>query len=291
MNVDAIVTAARAQAHEDIPVIAFADFRYLEVLLNWLVGLATCGIKNYLVVALDRALNGYLEERGVPVALSELDGDLTALWLKRIDIFQGLCAAGVDFIHSDVDAIWMRDPRPCHFGDLSIDLVVSQGTIWPPDVHAQFGFVLCCGLFQLRSNIRTQRLLDDLKAHVKDTGDDQISLNRVIASRSMRWRIESGTAYRVELAGKHLFCSRAGVVGTGSDGLRVCLLPQHLFQRIPLHSNEPPYVLHLLTPKTANAKLRQFEKHRCRLLRPDWQSIHFDAGSLLRLRRGDWSSA
>ncbi len=61
-----IVEAARRQASKGVTVIAFADSRYIDVLMNWLVALAVNGVENYLVVALDAALYGYLAERRIP---------------------------------------------------------------------------------------------------------------------------------------------------------------------------------------------------------------------------------
>ncbi len=205
------------------------------------------------------------------------------LWIRRINVFAALCRAGVDFIHSDVDAVWMRDPRAAYFDERGVDLIISQGTVWPPDVHRQFGFVLCCGLFQLRSNAGTQRLLGELAEDVLSTRDDQVSLNRLIAARSIAWQIDPDDAYHVEGAGKQFLCSRSVIRGVGSDGLRLSVLPHHLFQRVPAASEEAPYLLHLLTRQDPAAKLLEFEIFRCLLLRPDWQPIDFDSGSLTRL--------
>jgi hypothetical protein len=280
-----IVAAARNQASGGSVVIAFANSRYIDVLMNWLVALALNGVDNYLIVALDRELHQFLNERGIPVVLSELSGDLSALWMRRIDVFTALCAAGVDFVHSDVDAIWIRDPRAAYLSDPQADLIISQGTIWPPDSYQTWGFVLCCGFFQLRSTVRTRRLLGELKEHVQSTGDDQVSLNQLIAGRSTRWQIEPADAYYVDASPARFLCARSVMRGLGSDGLRVQVLPHHLFQRVPLASGETPYVLHLLTRKEPGAKLLEFEKFGCLWLRADWRRIDFAADSIARLRR------
>ena len=281
----AIVAAARERTAHGGVIIAFADSRYLEVLMNWLVALAAHGIGNYLVVALDEPLYRFLAERGVPVAPTAFGGDLRALWIRRIEVFAALCAAGTDFIHSDVDAVWMRDPRAAYLSDPQTELTISQGTVWPPEVHQRFGFVLCCGLFRLRSTARTQRLLSALASHVLDTGDDQVSLNRLVAARIPTWRIARDDAYYIEGGGKRFLCSRSVIQGVGTDGLRLALLPHHLFQRVPALSTEPPYVVHQLTRKDPAAKLQEFAHHGCPWLRPDWREIEFDSDNLSRLRR------
>jgi hypothetical protein len=278
-----IVEVARARAAGGYVIIAFADFRYVDILMNWLVGIAAHGIENYLIIALDSRLHAFLGERGVPCVLSQLHGDLRTLWIRRIEIFAALCTAGVDFVHSDVDAVWMRDPRSFLYQPAE-DLVISQGTIWPPDVHSQFGFVVCCGLFRLSSTPQTQQLLADLAAHVIDTGDDQVSLNRMLAGRAVKWEFDHADAYYLEGAGMKFLCSRSPMRGVGDAGLRVMVLPHHLFQRVPASMIEAPYVQHLLTPKEPAAKLQEFARCGCLLVRPDWAQIEFDVSTLGRVR-------
>jgi hypothetical protein len=278
-----VVESARAHANGGGVIIAFADSRYVDVLMNWLVGIAAHGIQNYMVIALDSRLHGFLQERRIPTVLSEVSGDLSSLWVRRIEIFSALCAAGVDFVHSDADAVWMRDPRS-YLDAPDSDLVISQGTVWPPDVHRQFGFVVCCGLFRLRSTSNTRRLLADLAVHVTDTGDDQVSLNRMLAGQSFNWHFDQEDAYYLEGQGLKFLCSRSAINGVGGAGLRVSVLPHHLFQRVPATLDEAPYVQHLLTPKEPAAKLREFSRCGCLLLRSDWSQIDFDATTLARLR-------
>jgi hypothetical protein len=284
MNLSEIVRLARQQASHQGTIIAFADLRYIEVLLNWLIALDVNGIGNYMVISLDRQLHQFLSERRIPAVLSEVDGDLGQLWVRRIEVFSALCAAGIDFIHSDVDAVWLRDPRKDFFSDGGPDLVISQGTVWPPDVHRQFGFVLCCGLFKLRSTPASRGLLSELRVHVGTTGDDQISLNRLIAQRTPRWQWESAAPFRVQGPGAEFLSAESTFLGACADGLRLAILPHRLFQRVPLESAEMPYVKHLLTPKEAGAKMREFAKRGCLFLRPDWRQVNFDASSLPLLR-------
>ncbi|MHB8814128.1 MAG: putative nucleotide-diphospho-sugar transferase, partial [Steroidobacteraceae bacterium] len=279
-----LVAAARERAAGGIVVIAFADSRYADVLMNWLVALALQQVDRYLVVALDRDLHALLTARGIPCVLRELHGDLGDLWVERVRVFAALCAAGIDFIHSDVDAVWLRDPRQAYFTAIDADLIASQGTVWPHDVHEQFGFVLCCGLFSLRSSRASRQLLGQLAAHVATTRDDQISLNRLLAERRMAWRARSADTYYLAAGERRFLCSKSLIVGEGADGLRVSVLPHHLFQRLPLPLQQIPFVSHPLTPKEPKAKLQEFARTGCLLLRPDWRQRNFDVHSLSTLR-------
>jgi len=281
-----LIAAARERASGHPVIIAFADSRYTDVLMNWLVALALQRIDNYLVMALDRDLHQLLTAHDIPCVLCELNGDLGDLWVERVRVFAALCAAGIDFIHSDVDAIWLRDPRHAHLGATDVDLIASQGTVWPHDVHERFGFVLCCGLFLLRSSAASQQLIADLLSDVAMTRDDQVSLNRLLADRRITWRTKPPDTYYIEAGGPRRFlCSKSPIVGHTPDGLRVSLLPHHLFQRVPLPLAEIPFVSHPLTPKEPNAKLAEFARLGWLFIRPDWRQHEFDVRSLRDLRR------
>lgn len=284
-SVDAsLVAVARGRAAGRPVVIAFADSRYTDVLMNWLVALALQKVDNYLVIALDGKLQALLAAHGIPCVLCEFSGDLGDLWVMRVHVFAALCAAGIDFIHSDVDAVWLRDPREAYFGTDNADLTASQGTVWPHDVHQQFGFVLCCGLFSLRSSNASRTLLEDLALHVAATRDDQISLNRLLAERKVVWRAQSTDTYFLHAGEKRFLCSKSPIIGQAADGLRISVLPHHLFQRLPLKSQDIPFVSHPLTPKEPAAKLVEFARIGCLFVRPDWRQQKFDAHSLAALR-------
>lgn len=283
-NYALLIGAARERAADRTLLIAFADSRYTDVLMNWLVALALQQVDNYLVIALDRALHQLLTAHGIPSVLCELRGDLGDLWVERVRVFAALCAAGIDFIHSDVDAIWLRDPRQSYFRAADADLIASQGTVWPHDVHQRFGFVLCCGLFSLRSSAASKQLLAELLPHVAATRDDQISLNRLLAERQIVWRAQPGDTYYVTAGANRFLCSKSLIVGHAEDGLRVAVLPHHLFQRLPLQLGDIPFVSHPLTPKDPQAKLEEFARRGWLFVRPDWRQREFDVHSLLTLR-------
>lgn len=278
-----IVNAARGRLGVGGVVIAFADWRYRAVLMNWLVALDLLGITNYLVISLDPTLHDFLVARGLPSVPAQWDGSLPSLWQYRVQVFSALCSSGTDFIHSDVDAVWLRDPLATHFLPLEQDLVITQGTVWPPDVHQRFGFVLCCGLFRLRATDRSRALLRDLAADVLRSGDDQLSLNRLIAMRAPQWQADPQETYHVGWQNTRFLCSRRPMSARCADGLEVGVLPHHLFQRVDATLSEAPFVRHLLTPKDPERKLSEFQRQGCLLLRSDWEVVSFDAQSLARL--------
>ena len=47
---------------------------------------------------------------GVDAEPVESSGNLRDLWVQRIRVFSALLAAGEEFVHSDIDAVWVRNP-------------------------------------------------------------------------------------------------------------------------------------------------------------------------------------
>ena len=99
-------------------VIAFSDISYLEITLNWIVAIERVSVENYLIVALDVETFQFLNEKNLPTVAMFLDDTnrglelpwLTRLWELRLHVFQYLAYAECDFIHSDVDAVWLQNP-------------------------------------------------------------------------------------------------------------------------------------------------------------------------------------
>lgn len=281
-NISALVTLADARKADNRLLIAFSDVNYLGVLLNWLIAIHQLGIRNYLVVSLDEKIHAFLTARGFPSTLIGLDGPLHQLWHHRLVVLRELCAHGIDVIHSDNDAMWLRNPIPDFFSGDADDLVVSQGTVWPDDVLLRQGFVLCCGLFYLRSNNATVGLLDAMLRDIVTTNDDQISLNRLI-SAMVTWDTTLTAPYHFMFRGHRVMCSETPIRGRcRNSGLSVTLLPHHLFQRLHM-PDRPAYVKHLLSKKTGPDKLESFRQSGCLFLRDDWKSIDFDADTIERI--------
>jgi hypothetical protein len=243
--------------HDTPPTIVFANHAYREIADNWIRSAQRLGIRNFWFIALDRDMHDFLTRTGIQSIPLECEPGRQGIWKIRIQVFKCLVDNGVDFIHSDADAVWLRDPVDRYYTEhKDIDLVISQGTVWPPDVFTQWNFVLCCGFFVLRANRRTETLLRELETDVKLTGDDQISINRLIYRRNMRWTI--GSSYRLPFRGVQLLMSENMIVGAG-DGLTVGVIP---FAEVPrFHVKDiRPYVEHPLAPKDNDEKKRFFQE-------------------------------
>lgn len=242
-------------------VITFADSNYRPLLALWLDQLQALGIGRLRVYALDAPLLDWCRERGVDAAGLPWQGNLRDLWVQRIRIFSALLAGGEDFIHSDVDAIWVRNPLEAGSArECDEDLVFSQGTLWPPDVFSRWGFVLCCGWFRARPTAGARRFFAALEPDVAASGDDQLSVNRVLAAVPMRWECGHGPDYRLPFNGTSLACWTRPIRGASRDAsLSVALLPHREFQRLP-EDSDAALIKHYLTPKDCGQKLAIFRR-------------------------------
>lgn len=281
-NADALLKLADARKTDNRLIVVFSDSKYLGVLLNWLIPMHRLGIRNYMIVSLDENIHAFLSARGFPSVLIEMDGPLEKLWHLRLIVLRELCAHGIDLIHSDIDALWLHNPIPEYFPPEADDLVISQGTAWPYEVVTRQGFVLCCGLFYLRSGPLSLALLDDLLRHIVHTHDDQTSLNYLIHG-CVTWDKQLKNPYTFVFRGHTVTCSEAPIRGRHEKtGFTVTLLPHHLFQRMHMPEREA-YVKHLFSEKTNQDKFESFRESGCLFLNENWKDVEFDADSIEKI--------
>ena len=253
-------------------IITFADSGYLPLLQIWLANLELFGVSRVRVYCLDEQIQAWCEARGIDASRLLWNGDLRDLWVRRIGVFRELLAAGEEVIHSDTDAIWVRDPlRVGSACELTDDLIFSQGTVWPPDIHSVWGFVLCCGWFWARPTLAAQAFFRGLETDVKATGDDQISVNRQLAAAGARWLCRGVGDYQLPFRDRTMQCwlqpiratALVGVesadAGLAPTPLSVALLPHREFQRLP-EASDRAIVKHYLTPKNCAQKLEFFRR-------------------------------
>ena len=235
-------------------VVSFANSDYLGVLANWLVGFRRLGLPMPRIYCLDERTQRWARRWGCSTRLMEWDGDLAGLWKMRISVFADLADKGVDFIHSDLDAVWLRDPvADPELTAPEADMVFSQGTVWPRDVFDKQDFVLCCGWFLMRPSEAVKGFLNALGEHVEETGDDQVSLNRLLGETA--WSTDQVRSYRLAHKADLFRCWQGAVRGRNDEfGLDIALAPHGRIQRVDDPWPEPA-IRHVLTPKSAEDKL------------------------------------
>ena len=187
--------------------IVFGTFNYRPTVWQWIEAARRASCSGWRIVCLDRELAGWLEKKGegaravyyyslLPDAprhdFAALDRKalMRALLPLRTRLFLHLANAGRDFVHSDADAVWTRDPRRYMARHPDFDLLVSQGTRFPREHYLRFGFVLCAGFFLCRSNARTRDYFERVEALGRGDVDDQRRMNNVLLQDpEARWEI------------------------------------------------------------------------------------------------------
>jgi hypothetical protein len=248
--------AGSAASAGPVPV-TFATDGFWPLLDNWLRHAAAAGVTHSLVIAMDDALAARLEKAGIPAIRHGFDGTLGDLWYQRTLVFEWLARHGVDFIHSDVDAVWLQDPRPFCRADPDFDLIFSQGINYPPEIWRAWGFVLCCGLFAVKANPATTRFFADVRRATAQVQDDQVAVNILLHESGLTWRTEGVETYKLTNRRGQVFTAyRETIEGVSeSVGLRVGLLPHDRVPRLPIPGADV-LVRHPVGPDDPVARLR-----------------------------------
>ncbi|HET8995753.1 MAG TPA: putative nucleotide-diphospho-sugar transferase, partial [Acetobacteraceae bacterium] len=261
-----------AAAHDlapDGPVpVVFANGAFIPLLENWIAHAHRAGVRRVLVVALDPAVTAHPMRDGCVAVAVPQPGDRAALWQVRLDVFQALALHGIDFIHSDIDAVWLRDPRADFFADPSLDLVFSQGTYHPEQAFTAWNFVLCCGVFAVRAGPRAVEFLEAVHARTPSEIDDQGALNRLLLEHGVQWDTSAAEPYPVPFAGRNFTAYRHLVRSVNTPyGLRFGLLPHHLAARVP--SAAPgPLLKHPSSPPDVAGKICVLQACNCWIAAP-----------------------
>lgn len=255
-----LVKRANSLAIDKQIIVVFADKNYTEVIAEWAKRIKGLGVENYLVVAQDPELHESNLSKSINSVLVPFTGSLERFWIHRLERIQTLMEAGLDVLHSDADAFWVRDCRKI-MKDYAADIIASQGTIFPDDVAKEWGFVLCCGLVQFRSNRRSLAFFEKVLSCARDVKDDQVALNRALADSSMNWNVPQEHEKYI-LNDQRFFVYKAPVHGSNRFGVTVTLIPHQLVQRMPGNYSPDVAVLHLLSKKQNESKfdaLRDYE--------------------------------
>ena len=195
----------------DEPVtIVLATFNYRKIVENWIAHVCKLGYDGWRIVCMDRELIRWLEERGhgaravdyyaVFPDAPRYDFDslprgklMPLLQPLRTHLYLQLATAGIDFVNSDADAFWIRDPRPYLWSRYrEYDLLMSQDVICPLSHYRRFGFVMCSGFFVCRSNARTRAYFEKVNADALLDWNllDQQRMNKVLErDGEARWEV------------------------------------------------------------------------------------------------------
>ena len=144
-----------------------ADFRYKEVLLNWLISAKSRlkpPLSSLIVLSLDVETCLLLKKRNIPCvfaprdsfftkfeSIAHLKGAIfTVVLVLRITAIRLMNHWGYDVANYDTDAIILKNPASLYSKYQDSDMVASYG-MFPVELKEKWGATLCGGAFMIRS--------------------------------------------------------------------------------------------------------------------------------------------
>lgn len=171
----------------NIKIISFCNYPYREIALNWVKHLEALSIDNYEVLCLDPKSDEYLKSHGCHSrVLDEFNDDWISgckHTMRRTFIFKKYLEDGINIIHSDTDALWLKNPIPDLIESNGQDIIVStvrHSYAFPPEVREALGFTCCMGWIFFRSNYKTISYLDKFLNTRQIKGSDQKNFNQFL---------------------------------------------------------------------------------------------------------------
>lgn len=192
--------AAKSSADGATVALVFATAEFVELLLNWACFALGAGVRWFVLVAMDASLFATLSAspaRRHAVLLPRVAGgnvtiDKLSVIGERQRFGAAVLASGLNVVHSDADALWLRDPSPLLAGS---DIVAER--IWgkPLSVVKDWGAAVCTGFYYLRAGAGTLSVANAVAAqvaakHARHPGwqtSDQLYLNLVLHRLGVRW--------------------------------------------------------------------------------------------------------
>lgn len=175
--------------------LCFISFAYLPIFNIWFSHLEKISLKDLCVVAVDEPCYLALKSRKIRTVLMQLPEQIipstrTKLWTQRVLLIHELIHLGINVIHSDADAFWLKNILP-FLENNKADLVFSIAYRMPENIVKEWGFILCCGFFEIKSNENTKKFMGDYLKKCREVTDDQLALNQLLFDKGVMWEQQS----------------------------------------------------------------------------------------------------
>jgi hypothetical protein len=206
---------------KEMIIVAFADSGYKEIALNWAKHLEDLKIHNYVVYALDSGVYEFLQINNINTEQiigswfsshpkwSKLSKALKIKWLRknidnilhkkgykvnhqgcnwraRFEKIYNLLDEGVDILHSDIDAIWLKNPLD--YISKKCDISASTGA-FPEVIFNKLGFTLCMGWIFYKANNNVKNIFKFILDKYPSRFHDQEKFNEVLFENSLKSQI------------------------------------------------------------------------------------------------------
>ena len=200
-RVDPVEAAARASPDGKTVALVFGTVDFFEILLNWACHALALGIRWFVLVTMDQQLEAKLMaldavKTHVLLLPAVREGNITLTKLNVIGERQrfgvSILQRGLNVVHSDADALWIKDPFPLFAGG---DIVAER--IWgkPLSVVKEWGAGICTGFYFLRSGPSVLSLASTVQTEIQRKrtqkprwqASDQYFINQVLQRYGVRW--------------------------------------------------------------------------------------------------------
>lgn len=163
---------------------------YYPMLEKWLVYFKKHDLKNLLIIALDPIVYKKVSDLGLQVyhlpIFAFQKNVKNILWYETVKFRQRIINSGVNYLHSDLDAFWLKNPYN-FVTNLSGDIVSSIGYGTPRELVKNWGFVACLGFYYMKSNQNTRLFYNDYLKYTKRNKHDQDGLNTLLFENNIIW--------------------------------------------------------------------------------------------------------
>ena len=246
-------------------IISFANSAYAPILKKWLKYISNLGLlDNVLIIALDNKIKKNFVDYKIEIITDPFNIEKRGIkkyWEFRCKKFIEIYQRFGTFIHSDLDAIWLKNPFN-YLSKCNYDLIFSQGTVYPRDMYSKFGFVACCGFFMIRKSNLSTIFLNEVLDDVIVSKDDQISVNKFLLKYYESFNFKDTYNDKATLPnGKNFLikCSNYPIIGNvkkgNNDLSSFSILPHKYFTRLKNSINSETIIAHPLAPKDNTEKL------------------------------------
>ena len=170
------------EVQDKMKIITFGNSRYKRIAHNWALYLHQHNIDNYIIYSLDRDIYQYLINRDINTQLYEntMFTHCNFRSIDRMKIITQHLDSGINVLHSDLDAVWLKNPL--NFITNDYDVIASTGT-FPSPIYRRLGYTICMGWIYYKScDIVTTLLRNTVDNH--NCSSDQLAFNRELFNGS-----------------------------------------------------------------------------------------------------------
>jgi hypothetical protein len=202
-------------------------------------------VHSYLIIATDEdAFDALLSEKlNVIYSPGKLPKRSGTGWKWRLQSISNLLNSGFNILHSDLDAIWLKNPLDLIDNESDIIASMDRGG-WPPTTYKKLGFTMCMGWIYFKSTDVVKNALSDIITAKSSDIDDQHEFNDYISDK-----VNINNIYISENNERFLM----------SNNIKVRVLNEMDVLRSDYNSDS--YVCHPLIKKQAN-KENQLKKRK-----------------------------